>query len=357
MVAGLLPRVGLGRAIGLALRSKIFPVKLRTISHRTADVSVVKTALEWLARQNYVVVTGPMGSGKSTVVETALWRTCGVVRMTGYGDMTAEEVIKAALAEVAGTSEFFYLDPHLNAARVLFFYNLLRPKPPIVVINVYGHERRTKTSYDGVIGGTRELTELGYRVIIDASTHDLPDRLLHANRQEVLTIGPMSLEVMETVPEFRRIFDLLKELNRFELVWATCGGNPLLMVRLVQTLRSARFTPEGRLTAESACELGAAVDEFALEQVREAIGRQTELVVKHPHLEELLAMFQTVDIVYEDVVSEKRFVRPDYDYVLSAADACGALVPADSAMALVLRHGLAKTPTIEHLHKLVDQVH
>lgn len=362
VVAGLLPRVGLGRAIGLALRSKIFPMSLHTVSQRTAEVGKLKTAVERLAPRivpNYIVVTGPIGSGKSTVVKTALSRTCGVVRITGYANTTEMEVVKAALAEVAGTSEFYYLDPHLNAARVLFFYNLLLPRPPIVIINVYGGGSHTAASYSGITAGAQWLAKLGYRVIIDASTNDLPDRLLNIRRQEMLTIEPMSLEVMETVPEFRRTIDLLKDLDRFQLVWATCGGNPALMVLLMGKLRlrGAHFThPEGRLTAESARELGAAVDAFALERVGQAIGRQTRLVVRHPHLKELLAMFQTVDIVYEDVISKKRFVRPDIDYVLRAVDSSGAVIPADAAMALVLRHGLMKKPTIEELRKLVGEV-
>lgn len=169
-------------------------------------------------------------------------------------------------------------------------------------------------------------------------------------------MGPMSLEVMETVPEFRRNIDLLKELDRFELVWAVCGGNPAEMVTLQQKMRGAHLTPEGRLTAESARELAAVVDEFALERVRQALGRVTELKLKHPEMNVLLTMFQTDDIVFEDEMLEKKVVRPDDDKVLRAADTTGALIPADAATALVLRHGLTKRPTIEELRDLVGQV-
>jgi hypothetical protein len=167
----------------------------------------------------------------------------------------------------------------------------------------------------------------------------------------------MPLEVMETVPEFRRIIEMLKELDRFELVWAVCGGNPALMVTLMQkSLPGARLTPKGRLTAESARELGAAVDEFALERVRQAVGQVTELKTKHPQLKELLEMFQTVDKVTTGVMSAKEFVRPHDDKVLRTADTSGVLIPANAATALVLRHGLEDIPTIEELRELVGQV-
>mmetsp|Transcript_8752 Transcript_8752/g.26369 ORF Transcript_8752/g.26369 Transcript_8752/m.26369 type:complete len:391 (+) Transcript_8752:592-1764(+) len=351
--SGLVPRVGLGRAAGLALRSKLFPLRPHTLSRRSADVSALTAAVEHLERGNYIVVTGPMGVGKSTVVETALWRTCGVVRTTVQGDTHEDAIVSTALAEIARTRQHSYLDPRLNAGRVRFFYDLLPLKSPIIVLNV--RERRSDVGYAGVTGATRELSELGYRVVVDGSTNALPDRLLRTNREKVLTMGPMTMDVMETVPEFRLVFDVLRELNRIELVWAVCGGNPALMVTLHQELRGARDTPEGRLTPESKRELADIVDAFCLERTRQAVGRVTELEAKHPELKELLEMFKTEDIVFDDVVREKAIVRPDDDKVLRAADTTGALIPADAATAVVLRHGLVK-PTIEKLHHVVGQV-
>ena len=345
---GLVPRVGIGRAVGLAVRSKLFPVRLRAVSQR-AEVGALKAAVNGLQHGNYIVITGPMGVGKSTVVEMALWRTCGVVYMDVFAEMSDQDVISLALAAIARTSQHAYLNPHNNARRVRFFYDLLPLQPPIIVLNV--HECSSGKKFAGVVAATRNLANLGYRVIIDGPTNALPDRLLHTNREYVLPIGPMPLEVMETVPDFRRTFEMLKELDRFELVWAVCGGNPALMVTLRQNLPGAHMTPEeGRLTAESARRLGAAVDEFALERVRQAVGQVRKLKAKHPELKELLEMFQTDDIVFENVLSEKGFVCPD-DTVLRKADTAGALIPANAATALVLRHGLTR-PTIKAIREL-----
>ena len=350
---GLVPRVGIGRAVGLAVRSKLLPFRLRAVSQR-AEVGALKAAVNGLQHGNYVVITGPMGVGKSTVVETALWRTCGVVYIDVFAEMSDKDVISSALAEIARTRQHAYLNPHDNARRVRFFYDLLPLQPPIIVLNV--HERPSGKEFAGVVAATRKLANFGYRVIIDGSTNALPNRLLHTNREDVLPIGPMPLEVMETVPEFRRTFEMLKELDRFELVWAVCGGNPALMVSLRHKLSGARLTPEGRLSAESARELGAAVDKFALERVWQAVGQVTELVAKHPELKELLEMFKTVDEVTTGVRRAKEFVRPHDDKVLRTAHPSGALIAANAATALVLRHGLEEIPTIEELRELVGQV-
>ena len=217
------------------------------------------------------------------------------------------------------------------------------------------HECADDAGYAGVVAATRTLSK-DYRVVVDGSTNAVPNRLLRTKHQKVLQMGPMSLEVMETVPDFRHTFALLKELSRFELVWAVCGGNPADMGSLRVEMHGARFTPEGRLTAESARQLGAAVDEFAMERVRQAIGRVTELVTEHPELEDLLKMFTTVDKVTPGVVRKNKFVRPHDDKVLRTGDTTGALVPADAATALVLRHGLTEMPSIEELRKLAGQV-
>eukprot|EP00035_Acanthoeca_spectabilis_P017891 m.377647 g.377647 ORF g.377647 m.377647 type:complete len:436 (+) comp16705_c4_seq43:312-1619(+) len=355
---GLVPRVGLGRALGLALRSKLFPVRLHTVSRRTDDVYWLQESLESLKRGMYIVVTGPMGVGKSTAVETALWRTCGVVSIDVPAEMSDTEVISAALAEIARTRQHKYLDPYDNARRVRFFYDFLPVKPPTILLNV--HERRSGKDFAGVVYATRKLANLDYRVVVDGSTNALPGRLLHTNRQKVMTVGPMTMDVMETVPEFRYVFDLLRELERFDLVWATCGGNPALMVNLETepAMRRACLTTEGRfkpesLTPESARELKNVVDAFCLERVRQAVGLVSELTAKHPELTELVEMFKTVDIVAAKVMTARAIVLPNDDKVFRTADTSGALIPATAATALVLRHGLADTPTIEELHSLV----
>ena len=61
-------------------------------------------------------------------------------------------------------------------------------------------------------------------------------------------------------------------------------------------------------------------------------------------------------MVLDDVLFDKEIVRPVDDNVFRPANTIGALIPADAATALALRHGLMKTLTIEELRKLVNLV-
>ena len=74
--AGLLPKVGLGRAGVLGLKS--VARSLRTKSIRHDEVQKVRNVLSNLSRGCYLVVTGPNDVGKTCLVSTALHRRFGV---------------------------------------------------------------------------------------------------------------------------------------------------------------------------------------------------------------------------------------------------------------------------------------
>eukprot|EP00035_Acanthoeca_spectabilis_P007100 m.132453 g.132453 ORF g.132453 m.132453 type:complete len:226 (-) comp13796_c0_seq1:1546-2223(-) len=200
--------------------------------------------------------------------------------------MREDEIVTTVLGKIARTCEFPYLDNRLNAARVRFFYDMLLP-PPIVVLTV--RERKSDNVYaagGSAISASRLLSELGYRVVVDGSSYDLPERLFNLNRwrETVFRMGPMTDDVMETVPEFRPIFDVLRRVNRVQLVWTVCGGNPALIIGLKQAMKVTRLqeethahlTPDGGFVSElseSEHELAEVVDAFCLEQVTKAVGR------------------------------------------------------------------------------------
>ena len=71
-------RVGPGRALGRALRSRLFR-SAAPRSLRLKDVQSLRSALNMLAPQSYIVVSGPKGVGKTCVIDTATERTCGIV--------------------------------------------------------------------------------------------------------------------------------------------------------------------------------------------------------------------------------------------------------------------------------------
>jgi hypothetical protein len=79
-VAGIAPKVGVGRSIILALNSTLS--SLSTPSARKLDMTVLCRKIDSLSRGQYVLVTGGKGFGKSCLIETALHRKLGVIFTT-----------------------------------------------------------------------------------------------------------------------------------------------------------------------------------------------------------------------------------------------------------------------------------
>ena len=74
--AGFLPKLGMGRAVVLGLKS--VAKSLRTKSIRHDEVQKVRNDLSNLSSGCYLVVTGPKDVGKTCLVSTALHRRFGV---------------------------------------------------------------------------------------------------------------------------------------------------------------------------------------------------------------------------------------------------------------------------------------
>ncbi len=77
-VVGLIPRLGPGRAAVLALASRLF-LRASPASQRALDVHRLRVMLATARKDQYVVVAGPKGVGKTCLVETATQFACGVV--------------------------------------------------------------------------------------------------------------------------------------------------------------------------------------------------------------------------------------------------------------------------------------
>ena len=75
---GLVPRLGPGRAAVLALTTRLF-LRASPASQRALDVQQLRTMLATAHKDQYVVVAGPKGVGKTCLVETATQFACGVV--------------------------------------------------------------------------------------------------------------------------------------------------------------------------------------------------------------------------------------------------------------------------------------
>ena len=328
-----------GRALALALRSRLARAPSPQ-SARAADVLALRDTLASTSPGRYVVVQGPKGVGKTCVVETALQRTCGVVVVEVAPGAPHNAIVSSALASIVGIRSNWW-DPRPSALHVLWWYRWLLP-PPIIVLRV--SERPAGKEYPGTAGAVRSLVDCGFRAVIDSPPDSLEPGTLATLRQAVIELGPMPRALLFSLPEHAALFAALRKADLEDVVWAVLGGVPAHYTALHDMLRSLA-TPD---------EFGRSVEAYVRAELRGAITRRANMLVAHPFMAPILDEFRRADEVAESRLRD--VVRPSPNTVLRSVAAQGGkatvFIPADSAMALVLRHRFEVAPSLGELRAL-----
>ena len=79
-IAGVIPRVGLVRALSLGFKSyfkTIYP-----LSVRASEIKQLNDSILTMKKGSYIIVTGGKGNGKTCLIDTALNRHFGVVKIS-----------------------------------------------------------------------------------------------------------------------------------------------------------------------------------------------------------------------------------------------------------------------------------
>ena len=79
-IAGVIPRVGLVRALSLGFKSylkTIYP-----LSVRASEIKQLNESILTMKKGSYITVTGGKGNGKTCLIDTALNRHLGVVKIS-----------------------------------------------------------------------------------------------------------------------------------------------------------------------------------------------------------------------------------------------------------------------------------
>ena len=249
-ILGFIPRVGLVRAIKLKYHSKLFGVS-RPKSVRTSEMNELSNTINTLDKGQYITVIGGKGNGKSCLIDTALEHTPGVVNtsvskilddsrvlqlISLYCKQTQsgadkDDITASVHKLITGTYSLAFIDLSKSTRRVLFWYNLISKKAPIVVIRV--PERVGNANYADTPSAVRCLAdEFGLRVVVDGSPNSLPPELLRTNREIIINVEPMSRTLLEGIPEFREFVDFLKKHNLDDAVWKVVGGCPAKFMQI-----------------------------------------------------------------------------------------------------------------------------
>jgi hypothetical protein len=338
VLAGVVPRVGPGRALALAVRSWV--LRAKKVSQRDDATHTLRNMLRNLGEDQYIVVTGQKGVGKTVVVNTATQRTCGVVSVPVAPGTLQDVIVMKALSEIAN-SRLGFIDPRPSVRRVLWWYGwfLLRP---LVVLRA--GERRDGQDYAGFPGAARELAGYGLRVLIDGSTNSLPSELLTTLRQAVLELEPMPRNILLSIPEYAGLLKVLREEGLEDVTWQVLGGVPAHFDELRLLMACNEPTAYRRVIVK-----------YLRDEISKAIDRRDTMLAVYPAMKAFLGLFKTQSEVPKSLLTEKGIVNPSPNKVLRVVlrGDCVKLVPADAAMALVLRFYWIKTPTIEALQGLL----
>ena len=347
-ISGIAPRLGPGRALSIAVRSKVTPYR-GELSVRNELIPQLISMSKY-RRQNYVVVTGPKGIGKSCLVDTAFRNTCGVSRVDVEAAMTKREIVDAALREFTGlSSRFSFANPHVNARRVVFWYRLLsRGDSPIIIINV--SERQPGQPYASLAAASRILNEqFQIRVVIVGSPGALEPMLFLMEREDLLEIGTMDRVMIEKLPQLQTLFAFVSKFGLGNVVRKVLGGVPAKYEKLDKSISRALDTADPSTAVHSA------IGEYLCNQVYQAI----RVVKEAKGLTDMSLILSEMDLNKLEIVSQDlpdEWKRPTHDKVLREIkkDGKSVLVPSTNAVGIVLRHQLTEEPTIEKLVELVS---
>ena len=338
MLVGVVPRVGPGRALALAARSWVHLAK--KVSQRDDATHTLRNMLRNLGEDQYIVVTGQKGVGKSVVVNTATQRTCGVVDVPVAPGTLQDVIVMRALSSIAN-SRVAFVDPLRSARRVLLWYGWFLPRP-IVVLRA--GERMDGEAYAGIPGAARVLAGYGLRVLIDGSTNSLPSEVLTTLRQNVLELEPMPRNIVLSIPEYESRVHVLRQEGLEDVAWQVLGGVPAHFDQIVTQLK--------RNEPAAYCRV---IVDYILDEVGKAIDRRDTFLAAHPAMKAILDLYKTQKEVPKSLLNEKGISSPSPNKVLRVVmrSHVAKFVPADAAVALVLRFCLSTTPSVEELQKLL----
>ena len=221
--AGLIPRIGPGRAVWIALRSR-FAFKPNPESLRFAEIKLLRNMV---ARkdfgQSYLVVTGEKGVGKTCLLNTVTSKTAGVIKLEAQPGQSQDTIIKNILQELANPP-FKLMNPLKSARKVIFWYRLFTfGRSPIVVINAT--EREIGHGYACLTGAVRTLVDkYNLRVIVDGSPNSISDSLLRTKRERVFDIKPMTKEMIWKMDQLKELFNYVKDVGLEDTVFGGLGG-------------------------------------------------------------------------------------------------------------------------------------
>ena len=153
VAAGVVPRVGPLRALVLGLSSRIF-LRANPVSQRTQEVASLRSFLASKHKDQYGIVAGPKGIGKTCVVDTATEATSGVVSVGVEPGTSHNAILFDVFTAITNTNPRM-VEPRASARRVLWWHSLIFRTHVTVLLR--GVERKPTETFAALDSAAKAL--------------------------------------------------------------------------------------------------------------------------------------------------------------------------------------------------------
>lgn len=312
----------------------------------------MRRAISIFNKDSYVVLAGPKGVGKTSIVETATQKTFGVATVPVPSGKSQDAILADVFAAVTRYSPRVLADQSSSARRVLWFHSWFFRRPATIILAAT--ERKATQPFADLDSTAKLLAHsYGVRVIIDASDNSLPEHAKKTMREELIQVPPMSRDLIEELPQLLELHAALKAADLADVVWACLGGVPARYIQLNDKWAAAR-------EKNPPASLEAIVEPFLQKLLLDAIENRSKAVGADKQLAELYALFREHNEVPGSVLEKMDLQRPSPDKVLgliSKREPSGAckpfLVSVDAPTAIVLHCALDEAPPLPLLKELL----
>jgi len=307
------------------------------MSSRTSKAAQLRAWVDKSTSPAVAIVIGREGVGKSTLIETALYRKAGVVELKPYEVVETSDVFCSRA--IAGHTVSSTWDAHKAAQRVLRCYSYIFGHIPTIVFPINVHD-----NFEPVRAGIRNLK---VNAIIEMPLRKLLDEPAIYENTELVVIKPLTREELLAMPDFQIMFSQLEETGLKEMCMQILGNNALAEYRWLREMFHRQLPYQREIYVKL----------FMRDKIRTAVNRIYSYRGQKSSVGLLEFAVSNGGLLPVDVFKSFGHDPRSFEYVFTKTAIGGekVYIPKDRCIDIALKYRLTKTPKFEELKDIVDE--